>query len=486
MKQKKGKIIILLSFVIILSFGISTLFSIYSLNTLISENNKEKSIVYANEITSTVNSIFSEPRAVAMSINNTFVQDYILHTKTHTEEEISETFKKYLSRTVKYFNYDTAFIAPCSNLHYYTEYGLSKIINFDNPDDDWYEAFRDSNETYELNVDNDQENGNRTTIYINVRMENSQKEFLGACGVGLTMDEISKEISRFETIKGYNVMLVSKNGKIQVSSKTNYKKGSLSKNSQNIFKKVSDDIQNIIDNYDESKNYQYIQREKNSFYIIKYIKECNWYLVIDYSEKSLPNASSLLIKNIIACVISLLLLLIITNLITNKFQNRINEFKLKSEIDKMTGLFNRHTFEDKKRILYGKKSLSDITVAVLDVNSLKFVNDNIGHNAGDELIKGAGKIIEEFFRKYGTSYRTGGDEFVVIIEKPFENIPEKINDFKKITSNWKGTFVKNLSISIGIVSGNIYEYVTIDELIEIADKKMYEDKRNYYKIIRKE
>lgn len=162
----------------------------------------------------------------------------------------------YILKNSIYFDYDTAFIAPVSNHHYYSEHGHSKTINYDNPDDDWYENFLKSGKTYELNVDNDQANNNRTTIYINCRMENEKGDYIGACGVGLTMNDMAKEIRRFETYKGYNVMLVSKDGRIQVSSETDYNTTSLSKNSPYVYKDVTTEIRGLIQNYDYTKNYK--------------------------------------------------------------------------------------------------------------------------------------------------------------------------------------------------------------------------------------
>lgn len=480
MKQKKERLMLTLSIVVILSFGISTIFSIYSLNSLVSQINKEKSIIFSNDISSSINSIFSEPKGVARSINNPVIRYYVKNAGNSSVGNTAELLKPYLNHIVNYFNYDTAFVAPISNLHYYTEYGDSKTIDYSNPDDDWYEAFLESGDEYELNVDNDQANENRTTVYINVRMEDEDGNPIGACGLGLTMDDISRKIESYESQKGYNIMLVSPDGKIQVASNTDYTKGSLSRDSEHVFKKVSEEIKKELDSFDRSKSYKYIQRNKDSFYIIKYISDCKWFLVIDYSGNSLPSASFLVLKNLVACILSLLIVLGGTNLIMNKLNKRIAEFKKTSEFDSMTGLMNRHAFDERKKNLGLMDSLEKISVAVFDIDSLKRVNDNIGHSAGDELIKGAAKIIKDFFEKDGQVYRVGGDEFIVILETPFESVKNRIKDFKNQVSLWKGTQVDSLHVSIGIVPGYIYQYMKIDELIELADKEMYEDKRKYY------
>ncbi|MBR5705734.1 MAG: diguanylate cyclase, partial [Deltaproteobacteria bacterium] len=56
----------------------------------------------------------------------------------------------------------------------------------------------------------------------------------------------------------------------------------------------------------------------------------------------------------------------------------------------------------------------DLAVFSIDVNGLKTVNDSLGHDAGDELIRGAADCISAAFGQTGKCYRTGGDEFVVL------------------------------------------------------------------------
>ena len=61
-----------------------------------------------------------------------------------------------------------------------------------------------------------------------------------------------------------------------------------------------------------------------------------------------------------------------------------------------------------------------------DVNGLKYINDNLGHAAGDELIKGAASCLDNAFSKYGTVYRMGGDEFSAILyisDDDYQNLP---------------------------------------------------------------
>lgn len=148
--------------------------------------------------------------------------------------------------------------------------------------------------------------------------------------------------------------------------------------------------------------------------------------------------------------------------------------------DEMTGQCNRRCYEDAIASLREKGDLSDITVAVVDINGLKAANDNIGHKAGDELIVGTAEVLTRVFGQCGTVYRTGGDEFFVILTDVSVNVQAKRAELEKEVSSWHGTLVKQLSIAYGFVCGKDHPEMNIDELMIAADQTMYRNKDAYY------
>ena len=156
----------------------------------------------------------------------------------------------------------------------------------------------------------------------------------------------------------------------------------------------------------------------------------------------------------------------------------IEENRLLSELDQLTGMENRRCYEQHLDRIRSKNLSSQVLVCALDINGLKAVNDNLGHHAGDELIRGASHCILNTFSPYGHCYRTGGDEFMVLLEGPCPTKEEFINMLNKQTSCWKGNLVSGVSISLGFADfkdGN-----NIDEIVQKADKEMYAFKANYY------
>jgi diguanylate cyclase (GGDEF)-like protein len=150
-----------------------------------------------------------------------------------------------------------------------------------------------------------------------------------------------------------------------------------------------------------------------------------------------------------------------------------------SYIDNMTGLYNRRAYDDNLNTLSQQESLENITVVVFDVNGLKMVNDTMGHAAGDELIKAAAKLINDAFGAYGKCYRTGGDEFVAILNKTIDNMERLTSDFEAAQLKWKGEYIKKMSISYGYVNGADC-VCSIDKMIYHADEQMYKRKKKYY------
>ena len=188
--MRRNFLLLVTSAILVISFGFSTVVSLRSMDTLVKENNRDNSVIYANEINNAVIDVFSEAIAISQSMNNTFIRDLLKNEYNFSVQAQSEILKKYLSDIVYKFGYSTAFLADSKTMAYFSEHGYSKTVDINNPDDDWYQAFKDSGKQYELNVDNDQANYNRLTIYINMRILDNSGNFLGVCGVGVPVKQV--------------------------------------------------------------------------------------------------------------------------------------------------------------------------------------------------------------------------------------------------------------------------------------------------------
>ena len=151
-----------------------------------------------------------------------------------------------------------------------------------------------------------------------------------------------------------------------------------------------------------------------------------------------------------------------------------------SNIDKLTGFFNRRAYEDDLLRYPDVPVEQNFVYASIDVNGLKEINDSLGHAAGDELLRAAAECLEKVYGGYGRLYRTGGDEFAVMFFADAEHLEKLREDIQDCMSVWSGDSVKNLSMSIGCVTKKEFPDSTVSEMAEIADKRMYADKAKYY------
>jgi diguanylate cyclase (GGDEF)-like protein len=119
-------------------------------------------------------------------------------------------------------------------------------------------------------------------------------------------------------------------------------------------------------------------------------------------------------------------------------------------------------------------------VAVCDVNDLKRINDTLGHKAGDEVIREACMTVCHTF-KHSPVFRTGGDEFVVILNG--EDYPIRESLLRDVLASGE-TRIRSgqYAIAIGMADYIPEEHKSLLSVFEAADKEMYDNKRRLKEI----
>lgn len=180
----------------------------------------------------------------------------------------------------------------------------------------------------------------------------------------------------------------------------------------------------------------------------------------------------------------------IVNVLTSAMENLHKKEKLEymnnilAEMnvrDVMTGLYNRMGYQKIAYKLFERQKSKGENLAIMfaDLDRLKYINDNFGHEYGDEAIKLAGKAILNNCSPDAVPIRSGGDEFIIIhhmmnhshAEKIIANIREDI-----IRCSKEQNLPFTVSLSIGCIFTDMTEDKTLDDYIRDADEIMYEEK----------
>lgn len=467
--MKTKSVIMIVTLVIFISFGISTFSSLLFLNKLIEQNSEEQAQIFSDEIVESIQETLIESSAVSKSINNTLIRDIINNHENYSDAELSEIIGTFLNDITRQYGYDTAFLVADYDRGYYTEWGKNKCLDPNNDDDDWYDNFYNSGEAIELNIDNDQANDNRTTVYVNIRMEDEEGNFIGACGVGHVLNRVNELIDKLEQQHELSIQLVSNNGIIQAAGDDSL-----------CTQEASEITRSIINESGNCGGYYFERFGTSGYRVAKSLDEYRWNIYIEHEDIN-SEMYIVLFQELLACLVSLIIMVVIISVAMKTQEKESMSFKLDSETDKLTGLLNRRAFDNAMDSVRKDGRLSDYSLMIVDINGLKNTNDTIGHEAGDELIKGAAGCINSVFAEHGSVFRIGGDEFAVIISEPVDNVSDSIFRVKAEVKKWHGELCHDLSTAVGLVRGKDHADATLDEIFNLADQEMYRDKEEFYK-----
>ncbi len=170
---------------------------------------------------------------------------------------------------------------------------------------------------------------------------------------------------------------------------------------------------------------------------------------------------------------------------TNEALKRIdyeNLLKKKAVIDPLTNVYNRLYYNQaiKYEVKLAKRYKNDIGFIVIDINNLKKINDEHGHNMGDKALKFVADLLVSQARETDNVIRSGGDEFLVMLPQTGKEVKIVENRLRKkiVDSNKKSKLPFPVNFAIGSAFWNIELNKSTEEIIKEADNKMYIDKRN--------
>ncbi|MDO4555914.1 MAG: EAL domain-containing protein [Lachnospiraceae bacterium] len=172
----------------------------------------------------------------------------------------------------------------------------------------------------------------------------------------------------------------------------------------------------------------------------------------------------------------MMILLILEMVLLLVLRDSVRDIISSAYID-VTGIQNKKILEKKVQELKERNDTLNIGIMLFDLNNLKQINDNYGHEAGDELIQTFASFLVRIATSKSFLARFGGDEFVIIQEETkqieLEGMERKL---QSLIEEYNKKASLPISYAVGYDVSYKNHYYLIEDLLDVVDKKMYEDK----------
>lgn len=407
MHKRKTYFLAALTALLVVGFLATSLTSYFVARDSLSRNISEQMLpLTSDNIYSEIQRDLLRPVLISSTMaTDTFVRDWAL-----TGEEDAERIITYLAEIQQEYETITAFYVSETTRHYYHPDGIIKTVTENDPDDAWYFRVSQIREPYEINVDSDTADPSRVSIFINYRVLDYNGRYIGATGVGLSVQAVTRLIDTYQQRYDRNIYFVDRQGQVTLTGTDKENLPRLHERSG--LRTLAPQILSS-----PSVSLTFTSDEGETVYLnSRLVPEFNWYLIVEQTGGD--NARSLntaLLTNIGLSGAILLLVLFAAHLTLRSYQGRLEQM---ATTDQLTGAANRHTLE----MLFQHVSLSmarrnrPVSAIIIDIDHFKQVNDTWGHHAGDLVLQSVASMIRAHIRDTDTLARWGGEEFVVLLE----------------------------------------------------------------------
>ena len=403
--------------------------------------------------------------------HDTFLRDWVL-----AGERDTTAVARYLEEVKTRYGAFSSFFVSDRTSTYYTGAGVLKKVAPAEPRDAWYYRVRAMPEPYEINVDPDMANRDAMTIFINYRVFDFQGQYMGATGVGLTIDAVHRLIRDYQQRYQRSIYFVDASGRVVLSG------GEAGVPAQAEDLRQRPGLGELVDTILTHRNggYEYQAADSHRLLNVHYIPEFRWYLFVEKNEsEALQEIRRTLYLNLAACVFVTLVVLVLAHQTLRRYQRRMETL---ASTDELTGLLNRRafTFLIDKFLADYQREPRPMAMLLIDVDHFKDINDQHGHTAGDLMLAHVAALLQRKLRRSDLAVRWGGEEFLVVLKGcdlvEAGQLAEKLRlSVEKDRYTLRNEAV-GVTVSIGVSEFDGKE--APDQAINRADQALYEAKRS--------
>lgn len=408
----------------------------------------------------------------SMMARDTFVRDWVMN-----GEQDVEQMTRYLREVQEQYGAVTSFFVSEKTHTYYQAKGVLKQVSQGEPRDTWYFRVRDRHSPYEINVDVDMANQDRLTFFINYQVFDYRQRFIGATGVGLTVDAVVKLIDDYQVRYGRSLYFVDGDGRIALTGATGGPQGA--KVGQSLGEVPGLEELRAKLPLPQGGNFEYRENGRGHFLNVRFIPELNWYLFVDKQENgAVAGIRQSLYLNLLICLLVTAVVLVLVSLSLRRYQQRIATL---ATTDSLTELPNRRGFDllANQAIQEARREQSPLCALLLDLDHFKDLNDSHGHLAGDAVLRGFARQLSDNLRQSDIICRWGGEEFILLLkDTPPEQARQLGEKLRQHTE--RSRFDHNgaqLSITTSIGLAELRPDDALDQLIGRADHALYRAKQ---------
>ncbi len=163
--------------------------------------------------------------------------------------------------------------------------------------------------------------------------------------------------------------------------------------------------------------------------------------------------------------------------LSREYQLRLEEYKDRLEHDSLTGVYSRPFLQNEADLILTKASEGcPVSLAVIDIDNFKHINDTYGHEQGDAVLERIGELASTEFKSNMLIARYGGEEFVIMVEgKDLQDHQAIFEQIREVFASQKYPFTdEQITISGGVVT--TFSKLTFEEAFRIADHALYKSK----------